>query len=140
MKAPITWVLRANSNTASIVENRGVLQRFAPVPGLKWSAEPPVDYADRAGIVRTGDSYEKTDPKDAAELKFARLIAEKLHTYLEKSAFDRVILCAAPHMLGTLRAELSTPVRDATLAEIAKDLTHEPLDRLSDRLAEVIAA
>ena len=140
MKAPITWVLLANAGRASVVENRGLLKGFTPVKGLEWTAAPPIDYADRAGSVRIGDSYTKTDPKDLAEVQFARSIAAKLHKSRMRSAFNRLVICAAPRMLGTLRNALSDCVRDALMAEVAKDLTQVPVAELRNHLSDVILA
>ncbi len=140
MKAPVTWVLRANSGVASIVANRGTAKGFTEVPTMSWDAAPPVDYADRAGTVRPGDNYKKTDPKDLAEEQFARLIAGNLDRALQKGSFDRLILCAAPHMLGTLRRHLSENLHKLVIAEVAKDLTQTPLASLPNKLSDVIAA
>lgn len=140
MKAPVTWVLLANAGRARVVENRGLLKGFTPVKGKEWTAEPPTDYTDRAGSVRVGDSYVKIDPKDLAEVQFARSIAARLQKSCERSAFNRLIICAAPSMLGTLRNAIPDCVRDSLMAEVDRDLTQVSVAELSNHLRDIILA
>ena len=59
--------------------------------------------------------------------------------YAELSAFDRLVIAAAPAALGDLRPALSEEVRRAILAELPKDLTKVPTARLAEHLDGVIA-
>ena len=48
------------------------------------------------------------------------------------------MLVAPPEILGVLRAELDDATRKRITAELAKDLTHEPVHGLPERLRDVV--
>ncbi|MFO7305114.1 MAG: host attachment protein [Gammaproteobacteria bacterium] len=58
---------------------------------------------------------------------FAKEIAQKIYSDRVKREFDRLVIIAAPRMLGLLRQELSDPCKSVVAGEIAKDLAqHSP--------------
>jgi protein required for attachment to host cells len=59
---------------------------------------------------------------------------------LEKSAYDRLIIVAAPVTLGDLRAALSQKVVAHVVTEVAKDLTKLPIDEVSRHLESVLSS
>ncbi len=53
--------------------------------------------------------------------------------------YDRLILVAPPHFLGTLRQVLDAQVQACVVAELDKELVAEPLDRLHARVQAHLA-
>ncbi len=145
MKPTVTWAVMANSSHAYVAENNGPGRGFAEVAGREYRAPDPVAYADQPGVTQSSKgpgraALEKNDPKRLAEEQFARALGSHLKDDLAKGRFDRLVLVAAPHMLGELRAALPDQVRAAVVAEVDKDLTQVPARDLSARLGHVIVA
>lgn len=144
MKPVRTWILIANGEKAFIVENLGPSQGLATVPGTVWEAPVPFEPADKQGysFSSVGQSRHRMAPRggpDHDHTVFARELAGRIAERHRKGEFDRLILCAAPEMLGQLRRELPRPVQEAVHAEIAKDITHVPVNALGPHLEEHLA-
>jgi protein required for attachment to host cells len=59
--------------------------------------------------------------------QFARSVARMLDTARTRNEFDRLVLIAAPRMLGLLREALPEACRDVIAAEVPKDFVrHDP--------------
>jgi len=143
MKPIIDWILLANSEKARVVARRGAGHPLEPLSGLTWNADPPVALSDRSGtkysIAGHGtDTPENADPTRLAESRFAAQLADRLEKHQVDADFDRLIIAAAPRMLGELRKHLKGPVRDVILAELDKNLIDVPVDELSAHLAEFV--
>jgi protein required for attachment to host cells len=65
-------------------------------------------------------------PRDHEARLFAQQIAQALEVGEQKNRYDRLIVMAAPAFLGMLRAALPKAVNAAIVAEVPKDLIHEP--------------
>ena len=98
---------------------------------------PPthVQGSDRPG--RTADSgsgrraaFEETDWHRQEKERFAKDIAERLYKRAHSGGFDHLIIVAPPKTLGDIRGELHAEVKSRVMAEIDKDLTHHPVDRI----------
>jgi protein required for attachment to host cells len=68
--------------------------------------------------------------------RFARELADWLAEAARADRFDRLILAAAPPMLGELRGLLDTAVTDRLDADLAKDLVNIPLGDLGSHFAD----
>lgn len=145
MKPIVTLAVLANARTVRIVENRGPGKGFTASAGHALQAPPVVENADRAGShpisgAHGAAAFEASDPKEAAEAAFARLIAKDLEKRHAAGTFDQLILTAAPHMLGQLRAALPDALKAKVIGEADKDLTHAGLDDIAGHLKDIIAA
>lgn len=82
------------------------------------------DPAGRA-VDRTGDdtraSSEEPGSSEPAQREFASQLALQLEVSRCRHEFDRLVLIAAPRLLGQLRAELSDHTRKLIVAELTKD-------------------
>ena len=58
------------------------------------------------------------------QVRFAKRIAEALERARKDRAFDRLVVMAAPRMLGLLRDAMPDTSRAAVVAEVPKDLVH----------------
>ena len=70
---------------------------------------------------------------------FAASLAAVLRDELQGGSYNRLIIAAAPAMLGDLRAALSKQVTSVIIAEIDKDLTQVKDNELARHLEKVLA-
>ncbi len=142
-----TWVLIADGEKALILENHG----DAEAPHLKVRRKeehenPPAreQAANRPG--RMSDSqgnrsaFQDTDWHELEKTRFAKELAALLYERAHKGLFSKIVLVAAPHVLGDLRKELHQEVSDKVVGEIAKTLTNHSLDEIETRVAADLAA
>lgn len=146
MKTVTTWILIANGTQARILAQTGAGHALQSVdelcavdPGMRTAK----DNADRPG--RSFDSVgagrhsmeASSDPLARAKSNFA----ERLSDYLEKchgqEKFDRLIVVAAPAMLGNIRKALSKKLD--VYRELPKDLTQISIENMPDHLDELLA-
>lgn len=132
MKKRVTWFLIGDGARARMFANDG------PGKGLK----PALDYAlvannkpsrkigsDSPGRAFSSNGADRhameppTDPHRHEQREFAREIATLLEQKQREKAYDRLVIAAAPQMLGDLRTLLPTAVRTAVHDEISKDFT-----------------
>ncbi|KKB12850.1 hypothetical protein VE25_05275 [Devosia geojensis] len=148
MKKTITWILIADGSQARVLENTGPGKGLKQVRGLDFSipAMQAKDImADRPGrafsSVGTGRSAmePKTDPVEHREAEFCKSMAEMLDKSLQKGAFDRLVIAAAPITLGNIRKALSPQLKKSVMAELDKDLTNIPTAALDKHLDGIIA-
>ena len=145
MKKKATWILVADGARARIAVSGGLGRPLRPAfthefaasraPSRRRISDRPGRY--EGGGVNGRHGFEpRTDAHDREKHLLARDLAAVLSRAAARRAFDRLILVAPPTMLGRLRSALTPLVRDRVAAEITKDLTHMPMDRLGRRLAE----
>lgn len=143
MKPIKTWILLADAQTVRIAVNEGPgkgiyghnVAGLAPPPVTALSDAPGMT---NAAVGPNRGSISDPDLKGQAEAVFAQSIVAYLDKALQDAAFDRLVLVAAPAMLGLLRQKLSAPLQAVLLADLAKDLTHVTLDALPAHLADVM--
>jgi protein required for attachment to host cells len=78
------------------------------------------------------DSGEKAKAETAN--RFAGEVCDRLEKGRQQSAFSRLYIIGAPAFLGLMRKHQSTALRELINAEIAKDITTQPLDQIRARL------
>lgn len=148
MKPIKTWILIADGARARILLNEGPGHGLTNLPDavFETSHAPSRDIdADRHGrsFESTGSKRHAMSPKTDGHRRQKILFASRLSDYLAKaldrSAFDRLIIVAAPVTLGDLRAKISDRVLETVSGEIAKDLTAIPVRDLDSYLTDVIA-
>jgi protein required for attachment to host cells len=107
-------------------------------PGRVFDRAPAAGQR-RGTVARHATGGERTPRKHAAEL-FARRIARELSAAHRAKSFDGLVLVAGPAFLGLLRAALTKPLKSAVVAEVAKDLVHQPKTALQSHLQARSAA
>jgi protein required for attachment to host cells len=139
-----TWVLVADGNKALLLENVG----DAELPVLEVRREDEQDNpatheqgTDRPG--RMNDSgpgqrsaFQDTDWHRLAEDRFAHDLADMLTRRAHDRRFERLIVAAAPKVLGELRKTIHSEVADRIVAEVALNLTNHPVDEIAKRVAD----
>lgn len=148
MKAKTTWILVADGAHAKVFEHLGPGKGFKVLEELKFEQEPlqaQEIMADRpgrsfasAGTARSAMEY-SSDPVQVRERRFVENVAEELDKQLQKGAFDRLIVAAAPTALGDLRPAFSKGLKDVIMAELPKDLTNVPTPKLEGHFADILA-
>lgn len=143
MKPIKTWIVLADAQTLRIAENDGPGKGIYghKVEGLV--APPVTELSDAPGMTNAAVGPNRggiSDPdlKGQAAAAFAEMIVAYLEDALREGAFDRLVLAAAPPMLGVLRQKLSEPLQTVLLADLSKDLNHVTLDALPAHLADVM--
>lgn len=147
MRKTVTWIIIADGTRARILKNDGpgkgidlVVDDIAGEnrPGRDIMADRPGRSFDRGGQGRHA-TEQRTDPRRIDKEAFARTVADMVADGCEKKAFDRLVLVAAPKVLGDLRALLPKQARNMVSGEVAKDLTNTPVHDLPDHLGKVLA-
>ncbi len=77
-----------------------------------------------------GSTANEADFHRQAEDRFAAEAAERLNRAALANEFERLIVVAPPKTLGELRKHYHKQVESRITAEIAKDLTGHPVDRI----------
>jgi protein required for attachment to host cells len=80
----------------------------------------------------------KTDPHEAAKLRFETQIAELVNRAAAQGLFDTLVLVAPPRVLGDMRQALSTQARERLILEEGKDLLGLPQQMLINRLTALL--
>lgn len=136
------WVVVADGEKALFLYNEGdglhpnlkvfrELEHENP-PSREQGTDKPGRYAE-AGTARRS-AVETTDWHRIEKERFAKEISERLYKYAHAKRFKSLVLVAPPVVLGDLRKELHQEVTDRIVAEIAKDLTGHPVDKIESLL------
>ena len=146
MDKPVTWFVVADAGRAeAMVKRRGetgydsVRSWENPDAHLKsheMGEDRPGRAFDGLGPQRSAMEPRET-PKEAAERDFARELAAALDAAVAGGEAQRIVLVAAPRLLGDLRPLLSRAVQGAIAGEHAKDYTTLPRAELFARLDEL---
>ena len=101
--------------------------------------------ANRPGRMYDGGPGQKsalddTDWHELAKERFAADLADMLYERAHKGRFDRIVLCAAPNILGELRSQIHQEVSDKVIAEIDKTLTNHPVSEIEKIVKSELSA
>ncbi|MGR3759700.1 host attachment family protein [Roseobacteraceae bacterium NS-SX3] len=144
-----TYVLVADSEKALLLEN--TVDGDDPYLRVRKKEEQdnPSDIeqsANRPGRmhdpgVGQRSALDDTDWHELAKERFADDIADMLYARAHKGRLGkRLVLVAAPNVLGALREKMHKEVRDLVVGEIDKNLTNHPLDEIEKIVKSELAA
>lgn len=147
-RRPKTWFLIADGARARLLRNDGpgtalvaaVEEEFIAPAVHGFSRDLKSDRPGRAFDPAGGRPHAmepRNDPHELEKKQFARHVAQVVDGHAAGRAFDRLVIVAPPKTLGDLRAELSAHTAALVVAEVAKDLTHVPADKLRDHLGDL---
>jgi protein required for attachment to host cells len=149
---PTTWILIADGARARLLEQDRKSRHFNPISEQEFfgsraqskdiASDRPGRAFDSAGRGQSGDAAThgrhamepSTDPHRYAEYEFARDLSDYLEKAANEHRFDRLVLVAAPKVLGDLRDLLPKTVHGKIVTEIDKDLTKIPTRDLGRHL------
>ncbi|MGZ9096824.1 MAG: host attachment protein [Micavibrio sp.] len=143
-KKPVIWILVADKHVARLFRKNGHgIEPFAEIKPVPHEKKDITNKSvGRAVSSSSGTIHHKYEPhmnesrKDA--LSFVQEITDWLHEPARDNAFDRLVLVAAPQMLGELRKILSKPVQARIVAEVDKDLTKMSEKDLQAELEKIL--
>jgi protein required for attachment to host cells len=147
MKHKITWIVVADGARAQFFCSNGSgtdLETALPQalvadnrPSGKIASDRPGRVFDIAGEGRHA-AQPSTDPHRHSQKIFAGEVTNVLNKQLKNSAFDQLVVIAAPKMLGDLRAAFGENIRKLVIAEIDKDLSKLTIHELAGRLDKLV--
>ncbi len=110
-QVPRIWVVVADSEQARFFEAESCVGTLRELGGMK----------------------QQTRSEDRIK-HFAREVANRLDLEGQQGAFDRLVIAADPTFLPTLRAYLSSRVRELVAEELSKDLVQDSADQVRRNL------
>lgn len=133
-----SWVMVADGEKALFLENAGDARDLHLKVIRKEEQDNPSTSeqgTDRPGRMSDGPSghrsaVKNTDWHKLQEHRFAKDLADILYRHAHDGRFERIVVVAAPSVLGDLRAELHEEVQSRVVAEIPKTLTGHPIDEI----------
>jgi protein required for attachment to host cells len=151
-----TLIVVADGGKALFTMNRGdeerpILEKATPIvnenpPTREQGTDKPgrFDDAGRSGgaddAAHGRSSVADTDWHQFEKHRFAKEIAARLDKLALSGGVDRIVLAAPPQVLGDLRKELHKKTAEKVVAEINKDLTNFPMDRIEEEVRGVLGA
>lgn len=108
---------------------RGSVHNDSARPDRELETDRPGRRFGGANGNRHAVDGERSTERHESEL-FAKAIAREIDRARTRQEFDRLVLIAAPRMLGLLRDALPEPCRSTIVAEIAKDLVNHDVEAI----------
>ncbi len=136
----VAWVLVAEASQARIYSRQ---KKHSSLELVRQFAEPEARareqdlYSDAPGRAfdSKGAGRHAMEPdhsgKDTLLASFTRTIAEYLEEGRQKHRFDRLVLVAAPRILGVLRQRFSSATQRLVVAEFAKNMGSREVDEIA---------
>ena len=149
MKPTITWIVIADGDQAKVFEHEGPGKGLKPIKDLQFEQEhlkaqeimadkPGRAFSSAGPGARSSMEY-SSDPVAVRERRFVERLADMLNEKQQQGKFDRLVIAAAPAALGDIRPALSDKVKETILAEMPKDLTNVPTQKLGQHFEGLIA-
>ncbi len=148
MKKKVTWIIVADGSRARVLANDGPGKGLRPAIAGEFHHDAPPTHllgTDKPGRVApmAGASRSAIQPHmdwhQFEKDKFGQEMAGLLNDAADRKTYDDLIVVAPARTLSTLRQSLSAKASELIRAELAKDLTHVPLNEMPEHLKDVIA-
>lgn len=141
------WILAANGSQAKLFTADSPIGPLTELESLEnpdarakqreLTSDRPGRSFDSQGEGRHAMAVE-VDSKEQEQIRFARLVADRLEQARLDNQFERLVIIAAPAFLGLLRTSFNTVLNSLLSLEIDKDYTTLRADELRKRLPERI--
>src|SRR5258708_36562020 len=139
-----TLVLVADGRKALFLRNKGdgrhvdfaveqIVEQSNPATRDQGTDKPGRSFPQANATQRS--AMEETDWHELAEARFAGEIAETLYEQAHSNRFEKLIVVAPPKVLGGLRKAFHKEVLDRITAEVAKELTSQPVSEIGRTLS-----
>lgn len=79
---------------------------------------------------------EKIEPKEQEMIEFAKRIADYLDNARKANELDKLLIVAAPALLGELRTHLSVETSEKIAFELDKNIAHHDVEDIRQHLSE----
>ena len=140
------WIVVGDGEKALVFANQGdadlpvfetldVLEQDLPSSNSAVSDVRPAEAGEESDARLDHDALRQhKNWKRIEKTKFAKSVADALYKAAHAGRFSRLVLVAPPRTLGDLRRELHQAVSERIVAEIDKNLTNHPPDRIEKLL------
>jgi protein required for attachment to host cells len=137
------WILVANQAEARIYSADRIPRNLILVETLiheEGAAHARDLTSDAPGRVhdRMGSSRHSMEPdtgvKEEGRRRFVKEMVARLESAHFRGDYDRLVLLAAPAVLGVIRKTLSNKLTKAVIKEISKDVIGQDLDKIQAQL------
>jgi protein required for attachment to host cells len=98
-------------------------------PGRRYGGSNGVSHAGQAQGHHHGVNGERSTEQHDLTI-FAKEVARRIDAGRARNEFDKLVLVAAPKMLGLLRQSLPTPTQSLLAGTISKDIVHQGPDAI----------
>jgi len=147
MKPVQTLVLLASEGEARMLVNEGVGKGLHQISHLDREAVSgaPTAYADGPGRAKSGSgaAHHGVEPSSSEGRQNRERFAADLVGVLQKTwddgGYDRLLIAAAPKMLGALRDQIPDGLAAKLVGELDKDLLHTPVADLPAHFYDMVA-
>ncbi|MGD8784992.1 MAG: host attachment protein [Thioalkalispiraceae bacterium] len=139
-----TWIIVADASRARIFERTGSSKDIHEKETLthpasrlheqELTSDLPGRAFDSEGAGRHAMGS-KHEPKQNEADEFARQLAEHVDKARAENRFTKIIVVAAPAMLGDLRNRMTDETKKLVVNEIDKDLTQHTIEDIQQHLA-----
>jgi protein required for attachment to host cells len=142
------WILVANQSEARVysadrIHGGLTLGRTFTHPAGAAHVRDLITDAPGRGYDRTGPARHSMEPdtgvKEEERRRFVKEVVEWLSGAHLQGKFDRLVLLAAPAVLGVLRKTLSGGLQQAVVKEIPKDVIGQSEDKIQAQLVRSFA-
>jgi protein required for attachment to host cells len=113
------------------LEARGSLHNDSARPDRELETDRPGRRFGGTHGNRHAVDGERSTQRHETEL-FAKQVCQALDGARTRHEFDRLVIIAAPRMLGMLREALPAPCQAVVAAEVAKDFSLDQIDSIRD--------
>jgi protein required for attachment to host cells len=110
--------------------------RHMLIDAVEPERDRPARTHDRMGAGRHA-MESRLSAHEIAEARFLSRVAERTIELVRSENPSRLVLCAPPRALGTLRAALSSDARERLTLSWSKDITKETPAEIDERLKEL---
>ena len=143
-----TWILVANQAEAQIYSSDRLPGDLLLVDVLENKegtshARDLVSDAPGRAFDSTGSGRHAMEPntgvKEEQRRRFVKEMVERLQTTQSKGGFDKLVLLAAPAVLGVIRKTLPADLTRIVIKEIPKDVIGQGVDKIQSQLVRAFA-
>ena len=137
------WILVANQAEAQIYSTDRIPGNLVLVDTLKHeegaahardlTSDAPGRVHDRMGSARHSMEPD-TGVKEEGRRRFVKVMVERLESAHLRGDYDRLVLLAAPAVLGVIRKTLTHRLTKAVIKEIPKDVIGQDLEKIQAQL------
>lgn len=141
-----TWILVADNSRARIFEAKTSAGPITEISSLTFPegrlhegdlVTDKIGRGQSSGAGAYGMNADDGHKQDNAE-RFAGLICEDLESARNQGRFSKLYILAAPALLGLLRKQQSSPLRQVVVGEIDKNLTTQPPEAIRKYLPDFL--
>lgn len=142
-RAATTWVLVADMARARLFELAADAQALLEIACLD-NPDAYLHASARDRLPRTGESANparhaiepRTTPLEKSVDRFARDVCDELANGRAKRRYDRLVVVAPPRFRGALHRHLDKSLQSCIDAEISRNLTKWPVERILAHLTK----